>query len=518
MQCNLRRSEAAYELLPQISTEYGADLLLISEQYRDRRTPTWYANASGTSAIWVRGGSAARVQGTGRGDDFVWVTIGKVTYVSVYLSPNKRGQAFLQMVERLEDALRLLNGNLVIAGDFNSRAIEWGMPETNTKGRLLLEMAARLELTVANVGRTMTYRRPGFGSSIPDVTFVTDRLATCVKRWRVIEDFTASDHQPIVFHMEHQTEKTSRGAEQPPRWNVRKLNADRFTELLTTSPAPSESIPSDLTGRERTEAIVDSTMRLITQLCDKTMPKRHKRQNRREEYWWTDEIASLRRACIMWQRRSSRAKARRKPNAAELAAELRTAKKTLTKAIKSSKFKCNRQLCNEVDKDPWGLGYKIVTRKLGARAPPELKDRTTMDAIVDGLFPNHPIREEPVDLRAQAVPEFTQEELVRASSCLKAGKAPGPDGIPGEILRRVACNRPQILLDMFNDCLRTGTFSKRWKTARLVLLYKGKGDPDEPTSNRPLSLLDTAGKLLEQLLRPRLTDAIAEAGGLSDHQ
>ncbi len=139
MQCNLRRSEAAYELLPQISTEYGADLLMISEQHRNRRTPTWYSNASNTSAIWVRGGSAARVQGSGRGDDFVWATIGNVTHVSVYLSPNKRGQAFLQMVERLEDALRFFNGNLVIAGDFNSRVIEWGMPETNTKGRLLLE-------------------------------------------------------------------------------------------------------------------------------------------------------------------------------------------------------------------------------------------------------------------------------------------------------------------------------------------------------------------------------------------
>ena len=132
------------------------------------------------------------------------------------------------MVERLEDALRELTGDLVVAGDYNSRAIEWGMPATNTKGQLLLEIAARLELTVANVGRTMTYRRPGVGSSIPDITFVTDRLATFLKRWRVVEDFTASDHQFVVFHMERQTEQTSKEAHQPPRWNVRRLNESAF--------------------------------------------------------------------------------------------------------------------------------------------------------------------------------------------------------------------------------------------------------------------------------------------------
>ena len=36
-----------------------------------------------------------------------------------------------------------------------------------------MEMAARLEQTVANVGQVTTYRRPGYGESIPDLIFVT---------------------------------------------------------------------------------------------------------------------------------------------------------------------------------------------------------------------------------------------------------------------------------------------------------------------------------------------------------
>lgn len=47
-----------------------------------------------------------------------------------------------------------------------------------------------------------------------------------------------------------------------------------------------------------------------------------------------------------------------------------------------------------------------------------------------------------------------------------------------------------------------------------MLISKGKGDP----VYRPLCMLDTAGKLLEQLLKPRLNKAIYAMGELSQRQ
>ncbi|XP_073831444.1 uncharacterized protein [Musca autumnalis] len=52
----------------------------------------------------------------------------------------------------------------------------------------------------------------------------------------------------------------------------------------------------------------------------------------------------------------------------------------------------------------------------------------------------------------------------------------------------------------------------------LVLLSKGKGETTEPSSYRPHCILDTAGKLLERLIKPRLNEAIKAAGGLSRRQ
>lgn len=514
----MHRCEEAHLLLPQIATEHDADVLILCEQYRDMTTQTWFKNDTGTSAIWVRN-TRVRVLSNGAGDDYVWAKVGDLTYVSVYLTPNCTAGAFKDKVDRLEDALRDLPGDLVVAGDLNARAIEWGMTRTDKRGRLLLEMAARLNLTVTNMGSTPTYIRPGVGSSIPDVTMISDSILPLMGRWGVIDDYTASDHQYIVFEVNGYTRTRHNTTRQPPRWNVTKLDVGGFTRLLQEAAAPEDAVPNALTGRNRTERLVDGTMKLINRLCKATMPRKNPRPVKRATYWWTDDIAELRRHCIAAKRRMYRARERDRPTAAALTTQYKLARKTLTNAIKDSKKQSWRRLCEEVDQDPWGLGYTIVTQRLGSRGPPELKDASTMERIVDGLFPTHPTTE-----RAEVtnddtdVPAFTEAELVNATSSLKTGKAPGPDGIPGEVLRLMARHRPRVLLDMYNQCLKTGTFSKRWKTARLVLLSKGKGDPDDPSSYRPLSLLDTTGKLYELLLRPRLTEAIETAGGLSECQ
>ena len=96
-------------------------------------------------------------------------------------------------------------------------------------------------------------------------------------------------------------------------------------------------------------------------------------------------------------------------------------------------------LCNEVDNDPWGIGYKIVTKRIGALSVSGVMNQEGVRRIVGGPFPTHPEREEENDLDEddeEAAPEFTKEELLTAVDSLKNGKAPGTDGIPTEILKK----------------------------------------------------------------------------------
>ena len=53
---------------------------------------------------------------------------------------------------------------------------------------------------------------------------------------------------------------------------------------------------------------------------------------------------------------------------------------------------------------------------------------------------------------------FTLEELKRAGGRLKANTVPGIDGLPNEILKEVTGAYPEMLLEVFNSCLREGRF------------------------------------------------------------
>lgn len=49
----VNRSWIANELLQQIAQEKKVNLLLLSEQYRDRDSESWYPDLLGTAAIWI---------------------------------------------------------------------------------------------------------------------------------------------------------------------------------------------------------------------------------------------------------------------------------------------------------------------------------------------------------------------------------------------------------------------------------------------------------------------------------
>ncbi|CAB0034884.1 unnamed protein product [Trichogramma brassicae] len=80
---------------------------------------------------------------------------------------------------------------------------------------------------------------------------------------------------------------------------------------------------------------------------------------------------------------------------------------------------------------------------------------------------------------------------------------------------------PRVLtssLRVYTMCLETGVFPSGWKRQRLVLLPKPGKPPDEPSSYRPLCMLDTAGKILERIICDRLEAFTERPGGLSERQ
>lgn len=86
---------------------------------------------------------------------------------------------------------------MIIAGDFNAWAVDWGSRHTNHRGATILESTDRLDVIIANTGNTSTYRRNG-ASSIIDVTLASGAISGNID-WQVSESFTYSDFDKSFF-------------------------------------------------------------------------------------------------------------------------------------------------------------------------------------------------------------------------------------------------------------------------------------------------------------------------------
>ena len=76
----------------------------------------------------------------------------------------------------------------------------------------------------------------------------------------------------------------------------------------------------------------------------------------------------------------------------------------------------------------------------------------------------------------------------------------------------------QSLTAFFNRCIKVGDFPLEWKTAHVIPLYKGKGDPTNPSMYRPISLLHSVAKLYESLISQQLYSFVENNNILSDNQ
>jgi hypothetical protein len=96
-------------------------------------------------------------------------------------------------------------------------------------------------------------------------------------------------------------------------------------------------------------------------------------------------------------------------------------------------------------------------------------------------------------------PKLTNsEEVHEAIRGLKFSKAPGPNGVPNRALKHLPQRAILLLVQIFNAILLTHHFPTVWKHALEISIRNPGKVLALLSSYRPISLLDTLGKLFEK--------------------
>ena len=99
---------------------------------------------------------------------------------------------------------------------------------------------------------------------------------------------------------------------------------------------------------------------------------------------------------------------------------------------------------------------------------------------------------------------LTIEELKKVIKELRRAKAPGFDGIPGELLLEAGHGLLKLLLDVFNNILRQKEIPSQWNQVLITTIYKKKGSHKELINYRGIFLTIIASKVFERLLKNRM--------------
>jgi hypothetical protein len=163
-------------------------------------------------------------------------------------------------------------------------------------------------------------------------------------------------------------------------------------------------------------------------------------------------------------------------------------------------------------RDAWGC---VPALQVNSSELAENEDKA--QAFLDTFFPkmDEPDEEPPVQAPLELPwPPITELEIQRSLDTAKGSTAPGEDGLPTLVWKQLWKFLKQFITGILTASLKLGHHPRRWRGAKIVVLRKpGKPDYSIPGAYRPISLLNTLGKVLEAVIARRLSH-LAERHGL----
>lgn len=542
LQINLNHCRLAHYLLVQTASELKANIVFIAEPLYN--PGSWLYSKKGNAAIWTRDleGNKRQEDGDVIGEDFVAIKVNRETYVSIYLSPNINIEEYAYRLGILSEFIReerTKGRRICVGGDFNAKSPSWGSNWQDDRGSILLDRLLEWGMTPIKPDGGHTYEKGQVKSNLDFLALTRNMTTGRDIKTKIMDTESASDHRYLLTRLKIVNNDVNKNTNTYSfRWKVTKTGLEKLIEVADEILKEERMETQSKFCEEEEKRFLE----ILPEACEKAFEKIEVGGGKKAKtnIWWNDDIKDQRNKTNKMRRKLQRYRKKENWDMEEIMKYLyKKSKRVLQRMIRKEKDKKWRELCESINKDPWGKPYKTVLRQVKPDSPPANISLEMAEKVLQELFPQEErrrITSEGGNMRTvrgerrqrtllnyfetreqnEEIPEITEEEIVKAAKNLKPNKAPGLDGIIPEIIKKIAEARPDRLRALFNGIIERGKIPKDWKKARTILLRKPGKDPTEPSAYRPICVIDAIAKLMEYILRDRLEKELG--GGFDENQ
>ena len=393
------------------------------------------------------------------------------------------------------------------------------------RGSLLLDLCRSSDYLIANG------RKPGdlfgkFSSMQWNGSAVVDYVITKVTNFERITELEVgdflpclSDHCPLKYRIKLNLNKLTEAKntivmnELPPRCRWNDTVRTSFLEALTTekNKAIFENKLRD-TNLSPENGISVLSSALLECSNGNSLPiegnKKRKKGKRPSDKPWFDKECKTAKNIVNIVAQH----VKMNPRDARIRENLFINKKKLRNMIKKKKLSYKQSIIDEMHltkasdiKKYWKLLNKLDINNCSTRntaadvSPSEWVNHYTklLQTLNRNEIPNNTAESGPLDY------EITLEEIMKAKSILKPGKATGVDNINNEMISEALKVYPEAFRNVMNILLKEGKGVSNWLTSLLVPIHK-KGEVDNPDNYRGIALISCLAKFFYAILNNRL--------------
>jgi ribonuclease HI len=468
----------------------------------------------------------------------IWTADTQILLFSVYLpsvplyAPNEiSAEPTLTAIQNTISAARrndLRSTSVMLSGDFNRHHPMWGgnhiQPRFIEDASELITFFQEHNLQTCLPRGTATFwplNDPGKSTTI-DLT-VTDQPGLLIKCHLYHENY-GSDHRGTYSEWSlkprHKPTVKARKAYERADWG--KIG----TEVLQRT-SPWKDI--------KTRSALDQTVERLTEITASAV-ENHTPNRRPTSYskrWFTPDLkvqqTEVNHARRRWQK-SCAEYGRDHARSVTLFQEMQQKRRAWTRTIEKAKKSHWKQFLDGAGEGTlWKAATYMKPREAWGCVPALQVDSNELvenedkaRAFLNTFFPemDQPHEDPPAQVPPELPwPPVTELEIRRSLKTAKSSTAPGEDGLPTLVWKHLWKYLGKLITRIFTASIDLGHHPKRWRGAKIVVLRKpGKPDYSVPGAYRPISLLNTLGKLLEAVITRRLSYLVEKHGLLPDTQ